>query len=123
MRGLAALILLFGLSAGAQEFPTSPTPTTFDCTTGCGKLPNRWVQCWTFVKLGTGAQGPRCRSYCQYHGMPQYDPGPGWRVCTSVAPAGVACNATEYVYPPPPGDTRPRLVCDAGTADGLVGSP
>ena|SRR5438046_808388 len=123
MRGVAALVLLFGLRIGAQEFPSSPTPTAFDCTSGCGLEPARGVRCSAWVHLASGAQGPRCRAYCQYEGMPYFNPGPGWQACSSFAPAGLACNATEYVYPPPPGRTRPQLVCDAGTADGLVGAP
>jgi len=119
IRSLLVLVLAAGLAV-AQEFPTSPTPTTFDCTTGCGMLPRRWVECVAFVRVPEGVQGPRCRSYCQYQGMPPYDPGPPWESCRSFAPAGVACNATEYVYAPAPGRTRPRLVCDAGQADGLV---
>jgi|SRR5438105_18494 len=116
----AFALLLIAALARAQEFPTSPTPTTFDCTTGCGLMRHQAVTCWAFARQAEGEQGPRCRAYCQYEGMPFYYPGPGWSACSAVAPRGLACNATEYVYPPAPGSTRVRMACDGGTADGLV---
>src|SRR5207249_7877411 len=88
IRALLVLVLAAGL-AGAQEFPTSPTPTTFDCTTGCGRMRTRGVTCHSFARLAAGERGPRCRAYCQYEGMPFYDPGPGWAACASVAPRGL----------------------------------
>jgi len=112
--------LAVAAAATAQEFPPARPGTLFDFTTGCGADPDRAVRCWSFVEPATGCHGPRGIGYCQYDGMPAHCPAGGnWTGCASDAPAGLACNVTEYVFPPSPGRLRPRIMCDGGTADGL----
>jgi len=118
--GLLVVLWATVCPVGAQEFPPPRPGTLFDCTQGCGLDATRPVRCWSFVQPATNDHGPRCQGYCQYAGMPAHCPtGSGWTGCASDAPAGVACNVTEYVSPPLPGRLRPRITCDAGTADAL----